>query len=362
MARTTVSLRAARLALLLACVGAAAAQATRRAGPAPGKPTHAAAAAAASAPASAVAAAASDLVKKAPPPSKELPFLQYQATQSGADTYRESPSASEFKTMNSQQMRDAFLIERVFAPGQVLVTYTTHDRMVTGGAMPDGAAPLRLPDSSVGGNAAPFLWRRELAVFNVGGPGRVTVDGKAFNLSTHDALYVPAFAEEVVFSNADAARPAKFWLAGAPCHVAYRPVKIALSEADSIAFQTSAASNRTLRRFVVPQRVDACQLTMGATFLEPGAAWNQMPGHLHPRRSEMYLYFGMEPETRVVHIMGEPSETRHLIVANEQGVLCPSWGVHVGAGTGRHAIAWAMAGENQAPEDRYRVDIDDILK
>jgi 4-deoxy-L-threo-5-hexosulose-uronate ketol-isomerase len=364
MSRT---MRVMRVLLVLACAATVAAQTPRptarpvhrRTGPAPGgaadAPDWPAAGAALPKPEPAKGAAAAT----AP---RELPFFDYREAQARPDDlYRPAPSANEFKSMTSKEMRDAFLIEHLFVPGEVTITYTQHDRMVTGGAMPDGDAPLPLPESAVGGNAAPFLARRELAVYNVGAPGRVLVDGEAFDLGTYDALYVPAGTEDLVFQNANPSAPAKFWLAGAPCHVAYKPVRIVTAEAQRVPFPGAAASNRTLYRYMTPDRVPSCQLTMGVTFLEPGAVWNQMPGHLHPRRSEMYMYFNMSPETRVVHIMGEPSETRHLIVANEQGVMCPSWSVHIGAGAGgEHAIAWAMAGENQAPEDRYRVSVTDV--
>jgi 4-deoxy-L-threo-5-hexosulose-uronate ketol-isomerase len=363
----TRTMRVMRVVLVLACAATVAAQTPRPTARAVHRRTGPAAAdgAAAGEWSHPGLALGKDEAAKGPAPASkpsELPFFDYREAQARPDElYREAPSAAEVKRMTTKQLRDAFLIETLFTPGEVTITYTQHDRMVTGGAQPDGDAPLALPDSSVGGNRAPFLARRELAVYNVGGPGRVLVDGEPFDLGTYDALYIPSGTSDVVFQNANPSIPAKFWLAGAPCHVAYKPVRIVTSEAQRVPFPGDAASNRTLYRYVTPDRVPSCQLVMGVTFLEPGAVWNQLPGHLHPRRSEMYMYFNMKPDARVVHILGEPSETRHVIVANEQGVMCPSWSVHIGAGAGgEHAIAWAMAGENQAPEDRYRVSVTDV--
>ena len=194
---------------------------------------------------------------------------------------------------------------------------------------------------------ATFLARRELGVFNVGGTGRVICDGETITLDTHEALYVPMGTETVSFESADAGAPAKFYLVSCPAHQRHRLEKITLADANTLQLGTPETANvRTLHQMIIPGRVETCQLVMGMTFLASGSVWNTMPCHTHDRRSEAYLYFDLAADARVFHMMGEPQETRHLVVANEQAILSPGWSIHSGVGTANYGFIWAMAGDN----------------
>ncbi|MFY8150518.1 MAG: 5-dehydro-4-deoxy-D-glucuronate isomerase, partial [Hyphomicrobiales bacterium] len=192
-----------------------------------------------------------------------------------------------------------------------------------------------------------FLARRELGVINLGGAGRVTVDGQAFDLPNLDALYVGLGAKDVSFASADAANPAKFYLTSAPAHREAPHQLIRKDDANTIHLGSSETSNkRTIRQYIMPNTTGTNQLVMGMTALEPGSVWNSMPCHTHTRRMEAYLYFNLDPAHRVFHFMGEPTQTRHLLVANEQAVISPNWSIHCGCGTSNYAFVWAMAGDN----------------
>ncbi|GEO18133.1 5-dehydro-4-deoxy-D-glucuronate isomerase [Microvirga aerophila] len=247
---------------------------------------------------------------------------------------------------NTEELRQHFLIEKIFSPGEVVLTYSHIDRLIIGGAMP-GADRIVLPTpKSVGTDA--FLKRRELGVINVGGAGRVVVGDQVHELGRRDALYVGKDAGEVTFESIDAKRPAKFYLVSTPAHAAYKTVKIPHEMANNIRLgEQSTANKRTIYQYIIPGVCESCQLVMGLTQLEPGSMWNTMPCHTHDRRSEAYLYFDLNEDHRVVHLMGEPQETRHLIVANEQAILSPGWSIHSGVGTNHYAFIWAMGGDNQ---------------
>lgn len=254
------------------------------------------------------------------------------------------------KTFTTDQLRRHFLIESLFRPGQVTLTYSHVDRLVVGGAMPVATSLPLEALKPIGADR--FLWRRELGLINLGGAGRVVVDGRTFELGTRDSLYVARGAEDVRFESARASDAAKFYLLSAPAHATHQTKRIAVADAKEISLGASETANRrTIHQVIHPDICKSCQLVMGFTVLEPGSVWNTMPTHLHDRRCEVYCYFDMAPEMRVFHFMGEPSETRHLIVANEQAVLSPTWSIHSGAGTGNYAFVWAMAGDNQDFDD-----------
>ncbi|AVO46258.1 5-dehydro-4-deoxy-D-glucuronate isomerase [Phreatobacter cathodiphilus] len=243
-------------------------------------------------------------------------------------------------------LRAHFLVETLFRPDAVELTYSHVDRIVVGGAMPV-AGPLALETHKALGQAT-FLARRELGVCNVGGRGRVVCDGEAFDLAPRDMLYVAMGTGDVRFESADAAEPAKFYLFSTPAHARHRTVLV--READANALELGGqeqANTRTLRQYIIPGRVESCQLVMGLTTLKPGNVWNTMPSHVHDRRCEAYLYFGLGTDARVVHLMGEPEETRHLVVANEQAIISPPWSIHSGCGTSAYSFIWAMGGDNQ---------------
>jgi 4-deoxy-L-threo-5-hexosulose-uronate ketol-isomerase len=256
----------------------------------------------------------------------------------------------DVKGYNTEELRRHFLAERVFEAGELKLVYSHVDRVVFGGAMP-GAKPLALEGGKEFGSAS-FLARRELGVINIGGPGRVAADGAAFELARGDGLYVGRGVAALSFSSLSATEPAKFYLMSAPAHETHPTVKIEFARANPRKLGAPETSNqRTIYQYVHPAVCASCQLVMGLTKLEAGSVWNTFPPHTHERRMEVYLYFDMEPETRVFHLHGRPSETRHLVVANEEAVISPSWSIHSGVGTGKYTFIWGMAGENQDFDD-----------
>ncbi len=258
---------------------------------------------------------------------------------------RQAAHPRDVRNYDTEALRADFLIERLFAPGELLLTYSHYDRMIVGGATPTTAALSLAPFAPTG--TPFFLARRELGVINIGGAGRVTIDGQAFELPNLDALYVGLGAKEVSFTSADAANPAKFYLTSAPAHREAPHQLIRKEDANTIHLGSSETSNkRTIRQYIMPNTTGTNQLVMGMTALEPGSVWNSMPCHTHTRRMEAYLYFNLAPAHRVFHFMGEPTQTRHLLVANEQAVISPNWSIHCGCGTSNYAFVWAMAGDN----------------
>jgi 4-deoxy-L-threo-5-hexosulose-uronate ketol-isomerase len=265
---------------------------------------------------------------------------------------KQMPAPEAVPKMTTDDLRSNFVVERVFVPGDISLTYTYLDRMVVGGAMPVTSTPLSLkaaPASAKVVGKGSFLDRRELGIFNVGGAGRVVADGVAYELAPHEALYVAAGTQDVTFASDDpAGAPAKFYLVSTPCASRLTTKKVSLADAKTLHLGAQATANvRTLHQMIVPGRVDTCQLMLGATFMANGSVWNTMPAHRHSRRSEIYLYFDLPESQRVFHLMGEPAETRHVVMANEQAVLSPSWSIHAGAGSSAYGFVWVMAGENE---------------
>ncbi len=258
---------------------------------------------------------------------------------------RQAAHPRDVKRYDTAALREDFLIERVFVPGEITLTYSHYDRMIVGGATP-GSQPLVLPPFAPTGTPF-FLARRELGVINIGGAGTVTVDGARFALPRLDALYVGLGAKDVVFASDDPAQPAKFYLTSAPAHREAPHQLIRKEDANTLHLGAIETSNkRTIRQYVMPNTTGTNQLVMGMTALEPGSVWNSMPCHTHTRRMEAYLYFDLDPAHRIFHFMGEPTETRHLLVANEQAIISPNWSIHCGCGTSNYAFVWAMAGDN----------------
>ena len=265
----------------------------------------------------------------------------------------------DVKNYDTDALRRHFLVEQVFAVGEINLVYSHVDRVVFGGASPT-VEPLELKGGKTFGSDN-FLDRRELGVVNIGPAGRVIVDGETFPLATGDGLYVGMGARSVRFESDDAARPPRFYLMSCPAHASYPTVRITRAQANPRRLGAPETCNvRTIYQYVHPAVCQSCQLVMGVTELEPGSVWNTYPPHTHERRMEVYFYFNMAPATRVFHLHGQPSETRHLVVANEQAVISPSWSIHSGVGSGAYAFIWGMAGENQTFDDMDTLGPNDL--
>ena len=265
----------------------------------------------------------------------------------------------DVKTYDTETLRRHFLVEQVFVSGELKLVYSHVDRVVFGGAVPTVAA-LALHGGKEFGTPN-FLDRRELGVINLGASGRVVVDGKAHVLANGDGLYVGQGTGSVEFESDNPAQPAKFYLMSSPAHASYPTVHITRATANPKKLGAPETCNvRTIYQYVHPAVCQSCQLVMGVTVLEPGSVWNTYPPHTHERRMEVYLYFGMAPETRIFHLHGQPLETRHIVMANEQAVISPSWSIHSGVSTGPYSFIWAMAGENQTFDDMDNLGPDDL--
>jgi 4-deoxy-L-threo-5-hexosulose-uronate ketol-isomerase len=263
---------------------------------------------------------------------------------------RHASHPSIIPTANSEKLRELYHIGGIFTADDVNLTFSHIERMIVGGVMPVSKS-IELNEVPAL-NKGPFLARRELGVINIGGNGKVLVDGKEWQLAAREGLYIPQGTNTLVFSSESKDAPAKFYLASTPAHARHETVKIDLKKANPMPVGSPATANaRTIYQYINPDICKSAQLLMGLTSLQEGSVWNTMPCHLHERRAETYFYFDLKPDARVVHIMGEPHETRHIFVANEEAVISPPWGIHTGCGTSNYSFIWAMGGENQEYKD-----------
>jgi 4-deoxy-L-threo-5-hexosulose-uronate ketol-isomerase len=268
-------------------------------------------------------------------------------------------SQREAQGFNTQQLRDNFLIESIFKNNEITMYYTHYDRVVLGGVMPINSA-ISLPTYD-NLKSDYFLERREIGIINVGGDGEIAVDGKTFSLSKLDALYIAKGSKSVVFTSKNIETPAQFFLFSAPGHHAYETRKMSKEEATPVNMGSPETANeRTIYKYIHRDGIESCQVVMGLTVLKSGSIWNTMPAHVHDRRMEAYLYFDVKPDHRVFHLMGQPQETRHMVVANHQAILSPPWSIHSGAGTSNYSFIWAMAGENMDFTDMDFANISEL--
>jgi 4-deoxy-L-threo-5-hexosulose-uronate ketol-isomerase len=267
------------------------------------------------------------------------------------------PRPQDVVGMSTEQLRDSFLIADIFGAGEMRGVFTALDRLVVGGAMP--LRPLELPNHPKTGRAF-FLERRELGAINVGGPGTVQVDGKAFSLPRLGCVYVPMGTRSLVFESANANEPAQFYFLSCPAH-AVHPAAVMKKEDATVATLGSQANanRRTIHKYIHAGGMASCQLVMGFTELAEGSVWNSFPPHTHDRRAEVYFYFDLG-DSALVHLMGPPTQTRHLFVRNQEAVLSPPWSIHCGCGTGNYRFIWGMAGENQTFDDMDGVGPTDL--
>ncbi|MBQ4043897.1 MAG: 5-dehydro-4-deoxy-D-glucuronate isomerase [Clostridia bacterium] len=272
---------------------------------------------------------------------------------------RNAVNPRDFKTYDTDRLREEFLIPVLFIEDEIKLVYSHIDRIITGGAMPI-VRPLTL-DAGAELKADYFLQRRELGVINVGGKGSITVDGTVYEMNPRDGMYIGCGNREVVFASENPAEPAKFYLSSCPAHTRYPTVRIDITKAKKVPCGTAENCNkRVINQYIHPEVMKSCQLTMGLTQLESGSNWNTMPCHTHDRRMEVYMYLDMGPEDVVFHLIGEPDETRHIIMHNEQAVINPSWSIHSGVGTKNYTFIWSMCGENQEFTDMDGVKTEDL--
>lgn len=284
---------------------------------------------------------------------------------------RTAASPKDVKHYDTKRLREEFLIQGLFVPDEIKLVYSHIDRIITGAATPvAGELKLTAGDEL---RAEYFLQRRELGLINIGGDGVVTVDGKEYVVEHKNGMYIGMGARDISFRSLDKTSPAKFYINSAPAHKSYPTVLIKregtpeegvviIKEENKVACGCLEESNdRVINKYILPGQVESCQLVMGMTALKPGSVWNTMPCHTHDRRMEVYLYFDMPEDAFVMHYMGEPTETRHIVIRNEEAVISPSWSIHAGSGSQAYTFIWGMVGENQEFTDMDGVKNTELL-
>lgn len=274
------------------------------------------------------------------------------------------------KKYDTAELREKYLIEKLFEADDILLTYSHQDRIIAGGAMPV-KKPLSLGTFKELATDY-FLERRELGVINIGGAGVITLDGKKYDIGFKEGIYVGMGTKEVTFTSVDAKNPAKFYINSSPAHKTYPTVKITkpvegVPAPEGVGYcvqrhlgSAEGMNKRTINQFIIGDVCESCQLAMGMTELAVGSSWNTLPSHTHERRMEVYMYFEVPADQAVIHLMGTPQETRHIIMHNEQAVISPSWSIHTGVGTYNYTFIWGMCGENQAYDDMDNIKTQDL--
>lgn len=278
----------------------------------------------------------------------ETPYKTYYAS-----------APKHIETTSTTELREDYLAEKIFEPGEIVLNYTHNDRQIFGGVTPTDKELEIVLNDSLGVDY--FLERRELGVINVGGPGSITIEGEEEPMKKQDGYYIGKETKDIRFKSDDANNPAKFYVVSVPAHKVYPTVKISIDDiTPKVTGEAKTLNQRSIYQYIHPNVCESNQLQMGYTILSEGSSWNTMPAHTHERRMETYLYFDMEEDTRVMHFMGEPSNTKHLVVANEQAVISPSWSIHSGVGTSDYTFIWSMCGENITYEDMDNVAMDEL--
>lgn len=272
---------------------------------------------------------------------------------------RTAASPKDVKHYTTDRLREEFLIDDLFKANEIKLVYSHIDRIITGSAVPvNQELKLTAGDEL---RAEYFLQRREMGIINIGGKGTITIDGTVYELEYKDGMYIGMGAKDISFASVDEKNPAKFYINSAPAHTTYPTVLIKPENCVNVELGSlEGANHRVICKYILPGQVESCQLVMGMTQLKPGSVWNTMPCHTHDRRMEVYLYFDMQENDMVFHYMGEPTETRHIIMRNEQAVISPSWSIHSGCGTKAYTFIWGMVGENQDFDDMDACDLKDL--
>lgn len=284
---------------------------------------------------------------------------------------RTACSPKDVKHYTTERLRDEFLVQGLFTPDEIKLVYSHIDRIIIGAATPVNKKLVLTAGEEL--RAEYFLQRRELGVINIGGAGKITVDGKVYNVAPREGMYIGMGSRDISFESDDAGNPAKFYLNSAPAHRTCPTVLIKregtpedgvviIKDENKVELGSLEESNhRVICKYILPGQVESCQLEMGMTSLKPGSVWNSMPCHTHDRRMEVYLYFDLPEDAFVMHYMGEPTETRHIVMRNEEAVISPSWSIHCGSGTRNYTFIWGMVGENQDFDDMDGVGMKEIM-
>ncbi len=282
---------------------------------------------------------------------------------------RTACSPEDVKHYTTDRLRKEFLIQNLFTKGEIKLVYSHIDRIITGACVPVSPIKLTAGDEL---RAEYFLQRREMGVINIGPKGMIEIDGREYVLDHKDGMYIGMGAKDITFKSDDPKNPARFYINSVPAHTSYPTVLIKLNgePSDGVVIvkdenkvelgSLEESNHRVINKYILPGQVESCQLVMGMTALKPGSVWNTMPCHTHDRRMEVYLYFEIPEDSFVMHYMGEPTETRHIVVRNEEAVISPSWSIHAGSGSRAYTFIWGMCGENQAFGDMDNVDNKDL--
>lgn len=273
--------------------------------------------------------------------------------------FRYSPDLNGFDQKTRNELADSFLIN-LFEQNKIVMVYSDIDRVITGSAVPLNEE-LKLTVSKKEMATDYFTERREVGIINIGGMGSIVADGQEYNMDFKDALYIGRGTKDISFRSKDSKKPSKYYLTSYPAHTDYPIAHVKCQDAAPVKLGSKKDSNvRTIYKYIHPNGIQSCQLVMGLTELEEGSVWNTMPAHTHERRSEVYMYFNIDDDNFVVHLIGKADNTKHIIVRNEQAVLSPSWSVHSGAGTQNYSFIWSMGGENQDFDDMDWIPLSDI--